>query len=420
MLKILRLARLWPLALGLGATGMGAILYAQIEGNRGVNPVGSVSSLEVSGIQVDVAGKTAYQARMGGWREAQRKGWKLLWAKYHGGSMGGPGLSDSVLDSIVSSIIIEDEQIGEHRYIGRIGIQFDRVRTGQILGVSGAITRSAPLLVIPVQWTGGSSTSYEANSPWLLAWSNFNTTNSSVDYVRANGRGADPLQLNYGQTARPGRRRWRALLDQYGAADVLIPTVRLERLWPGGPVIGHFTARYGPDNMVLDSFNLRVESSAALPTMMAQGVKRMDEIYSDALSRGVLRPDTSLILEVPPTPEELAAAEEPLTVETDAKLIKPEVDSETAPEPRESATPAIGIQGFTIQFDTPDVGSVTSTEGAVRGIPGVKSASTTSLALGGTSVMRVSYAGDAGMLRLALSARGFSVSESGGTLTISR
>jgi hypothetical protein len=323
-----------------------------------------------------------------------------------------------VLDSIVSSVIIEDEQIGEHRYIARLGIQFDRVRTGQILGVRGAITRSAPLLVIPVQWSGGTSTSYEANSPWLLAWANFNTTNSSIDYVRANGRGADPLQLNYGQTTRPGRRRWRALLDLYGAADVLIPTVRLERLWPGGPVIGHFTARFGPDNMVLDSFTLRVESSAALPAMMAQGVKRMDEIYAGALSRGVLRPDTSLILEVPVTPADLTA-ETPAT-EIDPLAAKPGSEAETAPEPHESATPPPGVQGFTIQFETPDVGSVTSTEGSVRGIPGVKSASTTSLALGGTSVMRVSFAGDAGMLRLALSARGFSVSESGGTLTISR
>ncbi|MEY2925932.1 MAG: hypothetical protein RL367_409, partial [Pseudomonadota bacterium] len=256
------------------------------------------------------------------------------------------------------------------------------------------------------------------NSPWLLAWANFNTTNSTIDYVRANGRGADPLQLNYGQTTRPGRRRWRALLDLYGAADVLIPTVRLERLWPGGPVIGHFTARFGPDNMVLDSFTLRVESSAALPAMMAQGVKRMDEVYSDALARGVLRPDTSLILEVPATPADLVP-ETPAT-EIDPLLPKPGFETETAPEPHESALPPAGVQGFTIQFETPDVGSVTSTEGAVRGIPGIKSASTTSLALGGTSVMRVSYAGDAGMLRLALSARGFSVSESGGTLSISR
>ena len=416
MLKFSRLARLGPLALAIAAVGVSAVLYAQIEGNRGVNPVGSVSALEVTGITVDIAGKTGHDARMGGWREAQRRGWRMLWAKYHGGSLGAPGLSDAVLDGIVSSIIIEDEQIGERRYIARLGIQFDRVRAGQILGISGTAARSAPLLLIPIQWSGGTATSYETNSPWLLAWASFNTANSQIDYVRTNGRGADPLQLNYGQTARPGRRRWRALLDQYGAADVLIPTVRLERLWPGGPVIGHFTARYGPDNMILDSFKLRVETSSNLPAMMTQGVRRMDEIYANALANGVLRPDTSLVLDTPLDPEELLPEDLPTEGETDATGLP----AETSSEPRESAAPSAGVQAFTLYFETPDVGSVTSTEGAVRSIPGVKTASTTSLALGGTSVMRVSFAGDTGMLRLALAARGFSVSESGGTLTISR
>ena len=409
-----RLARLGPLALAVAAASMGAVLYAQIEGTRGVSPVGSASALEVTGITVDVAAKTAYQARMGGWREAQRRGWRLLWAKYHGGSLGAPGLSDSALDGIVSSIIIEDEQIGETRYIARLGVQFDRVRAGQILGVSGTVARSAPLLLVPVQWSGGTATSYETNSPWLLAWANFNASASAIDYVRPNGRGADPLQLNYGQTARPGRRRWRALLDQYGAADVLIPTVRLERMWPGGPVIGHFTARYGPDNLILDNFTLRVETSANLPAMMAQGVRRMDEIYANALGNGVLRPDTSLVLETPVEPEDLLAEELPAEGELTG------IPAETTGEPRDSAAPAAGVQGFTLYFETPDVGSVTSTESSVRSIPGVKTASTTSLALGGTSVMRVSFAGDSGMLRLALAARGFAVSESGGTLTISR
>mgnify|MGYP006208173197 CR=1 FL=1 len=42
----------------------------------------------------------------------------------------------------------------------------------------------------------------------------------------------------------------------------------------------------------------------------------------------------------------------------------------------------------------------------IRGIPGVKSVVTTSLALGGTSVMRVTYQGDPAALQSALSSRG--------------
>ncbi len=402
----------WPLALALLTAAVGVSVYAQIEGSeRGVNPIDSSQDFEVSGIKVDVASTNADLARLGGWREAQRQGWRLLWAKTHGG--GAPGLSDSALDAIVAGIVVENEQIGPKRYIATLGVLFDRVRAGQILGVSGIATRSAPLLVIPVQWSGGAPVTFEQRSEWQKAWARFKTATSSIDYVRPSGSGADPLLLNFGQTRRPGRRWWRNILDQYGAADVIMPQVRLERIWPGGPVIGNFSARFGPDNRYLGGFVLRVESSAAIPQMMDEGVRRMDEMFSGALAAGQLRPDSSLIIEQPIDPETLEIIEGEAT-----PLVLPTENVIEAPG--EGAAPAQGTSSFTLQFDTPDVASVSGTEGAVRGIPGVKSASTTSLALGGTSVMRISFAGDIGMLKLALAARGYSVQEAGGGLRISR
>jgi hypothetical protein len=43
----------------------------------------------------------------------------------------------------------------------------------------------------------------------------------------------------------------------------------------------------------------------------------------------------------------------------------------------------------------------------LRSIPGVRSVSTASLALGGTSVLRVTYQGDPAALNAALQSRGF-------------
>ena len=74
----------------------------------------------------------------------------------------------------------------------------------------------------------------------------------------------------------------------------------------------------------------------------------------------------------------------------------------------------------TVQFDTPDVSSVTNTETSVRAISGVKSIDTSSLALGGISVMKVVFDGDIAGLRAALIARGFRVDEGAGTLRIRR
>ena len=84
-----------------------------------------------------------------------------------------------------------------------------------------------------------------------------------------------------------------------------MPVVRLERLYPGGPVIGHFAARSGPDNRLLRTFTLRAANAAAVPAMLDDAVKRMDGIYAEALSMGLLRPDQSLIVEQPIDASEL-------------------------------------------------------------------------------------------------------------------
>lgn len=394
----------------IGASLLAAAVIAQIEGgDRGVAPIDSSGSFEVSGITVDVRAKTADAARLGGWRIAQRKGWQQLWAKMHGGQAGAPALGDSALDGIVAGIVVESEQIGPDRYVATLGVLFDRARAGQILGVTGNVSRSAPMLVLPVMWSGGTAYTFEQRTEWQKAWARYRTGNSPIDYVRPSGTGSDPLLLNYGQTQRPGRNWWRMILDQYGAADVLSPQVRLQYSYPGGPVTGFFAARHGPGNAVVSTFALRVDSSDKIPAMLDEGVKRMDGIYADALAMGILRPDPSLI-ETPQIDPSLIANV------TEAVIDETASDNTTIAAPE----PVTTVSTFTVQFDTPDVGSVSSTESSVKGVPGVKSATTTSLALGGTSVMSVSFAGDAATLKLALEARGFRVSEGGGALRIRR
>src|SRR3546814_10356448 len=118
-------------------------------------------------------------------------------------------------------------------------------------------------------------------------------------------------------------------------------------------------------------------SARALPDMMEKAVARMDRIYTDALAAGVLRTDRYLVLEKPVEKEDLPE-------ETIAEVPAGEVDASVTPP---VAQP--GVVSFTVQYASPDVGSVSATESAIGGIPGVQSAATTSLALGGTSVMRV-------------------------------
>jgi len=391
---------LGAIVLGLAA----ATLVAQMEGERGVPPIASGGDFQVSHVKVDVFAKDADSARTAGWRLAQRRAWQMLWARTHGGS-GAPALSDSQLEGMISGIEIEYEQAGPNRYVATLGVMFDRARTGQLLGVTGSnVVHSPPLLVIPVLWDGGSAVSYERINEWQRAWARFRTGDSAIDYVRVAGSIADPILLNAGQTGRRGRLWWRVLLDQYGAADVVIPIARLDRQYPGGPVTGTFTARYGPDNFLIGSFSLRASNDSAIPQMLDQATQRIDQLYTQALNDGRLRPDPSLIIEEPVDPNALE-------IENAADL-----PVETLDMPTVAAT----TRSYAIQFDTPDVGSVAQGEAAVRSVAGVRSAATSSLALGGTSVMQVSFDGTVDSLRAALAAKGYNVAVSGNTLRIRR
>lgn len=387
------------LAIALLLATTGGIVLAQADSGVEENsPYDTSGSYEVGGIQVDVTGKDANAARYAGWRLAQRKGWQLLSQRLGGG---GGSLSDSTLDSMVSGIVVENEQIGPNRYIARLGVLFSRARAGSMLGVSSQSSRSAPMLLMPIEWSGGARIALEQKTDWQDAWARYRTGNSAVDYVRPAGTGPDALLLTSGQQTRPGRGWWRTILDQYAAADVLMPVVRLYRQWPGGPIVGVFQARHGVDNRLIAQFSLRVGNGDALPVLLDEGVKRLDDIYQSALQRGLLTPDQGLAYVGPPAPTPTPT---------------PTATESTAVDTNQSTTGA----SITLQYDSPSVNSVNAAEAALRATPGVKSAVTTSLALGGISVMRVGFDADPAVLRAELESRGWIVVGSGTTLRIRR
>ncbi|MDN4632701.1 heavy-metal-associated domain-containing protein [Sphingomonas sp. PsM26] len=392
------------LAVVLGMAATGGLVIAQVDNpSQGVASADGSGSYEVSGVAVDVTGKSADQARYAGWRLAQRKGWQILSRRLGGG---GALLSDGTLDSMVSGIVVENEQIGPNRYVAKLGVLFSRARAGSILGVAAEATRSQPMLTIPIEISGGAAVGFEQKTAWQEAWLRYRTGNSLIDYIRPTGTGTDPLLLNLGQTERRGRGWWRVVLDQYGATDVLIPTVSLRREWPGGPIVGTFQARHGPDNRLIAQFTLRVDNGDALPVLLDAGVKRIDDAYQSALRNGALMGDSGLSYVAP------VATPTPLATPTDLAL--PGLDG---------ATGAVGATAgsvVTVQVDTPSAASVTATESALQGVPGVRSAITTSLALGGVSVLRVQFDADPAVLHAALEARGWTVVGSGTTLRIRR
>ena len=379
-----------PFFLLLALAGISAAVYAQLEtADRGILPIDSSGTLEITGIHVDVGGADAQSARYAGWRVAQRQGFRALWAKMHNAQISqAPVLPDSTLDQIVSSINVEREEIGPNRYIADLGILFDRARAAQFLGVEGGeVQRSAPMLLIPVTVSAGTETSVELKNAWQRAWAIYRTSQSPIDYVRVSGLGVDPMLVNAAQVSRPGRGWWRNLIDLYGAADILVAEVQLQRLYPGGPARGRFIARHGPDGEIVGGFTLTAANSDGVADMMAQGVQRMDQLFADALAAGRLERDSSLKLPPPPVVE--------LPVEAPV------------------AKPTNVANAYQVQITGKDVKIYNFAMAHLRTLPGIESATPQLINGSGTSYVLVAYHGDIAALAAALRARGWQVDFSG-------
>ena len=200
---------------------------------------------------------------------------------------------------------------------------------------------------------------------------------------------------------------------------------------------GTFTARYGPDNAWLDSFTLTATDEEGVPAMLNRALTRFDQIYTDALARGVLAPDATLSLDHPTVDPALAAL---IAVGQQraaaAAVAKASAAAAAAEAPAVVPTPSSGaaatasvigrppsaapVASYSVQFASTDAQAVDAALAGVRGLPGVGTVATTSIAIGGTSVMRVAYAGALADLAAALRARGWQVTSAGGALRIRR
>jgi hypothetical protein len=200
--------------------------------------------------------------------------------------------------------------------------------------------------------------------------------------------GADPLLINAAQTSRPGRGWWRSLLEMYGASDILVAEVQLQRLYPGGPARGRFIARHGPDNEIIGGFTLTAKNGDGIPAMLAEGAQRIDALYAQALAAGRLTRDPSLNMPPPPVLPTL-----------------PEV----------KAAPVEQVTAIQVQVTGKNVNFYNFAMAHLRTIGGVQSATPQQINPGGTSYILVQYKGAVGQLAAALAGRGWLV-ETGPTV----
>ncbi len=163
--------------------------------------------------------------------------------------------------------------------------------------------------------------------------------------------------------------------------------------------------------------------------MYARAIERFEGIYEKALADGVLKPDPTLnqtagsidpaiqrLIEAGRQAEAAAAAERRAADAERDRAAQPDTPTD---QPTAAPQPVV-VSSYVVQFATPDAGTIDATLAAVRSTPGVRGAATTSLAIGGTSVMSVTYGGSLAELAAALGGRGFAVTQGSNALSISR
>jgi hypothetical protein len=239
----------------------------------------------VEGIEVDVKGPTAEDARIGAFRIAAKKGWGKLWDKLVDPSYKGkaPAISDADVYRVVSSIDVSGERMSATRYIARISIAFDPGAVRAALARSGAgftQSRNRAMLLLPVLIDGGAATVYEPGNPWAVTWAKFPLIRSSIEYVRAEGTLADTMMLNAFVARNRSPEVIASLLARYRADGVVVAKASLIRTYPGGPVSGVFAAYTGNSSAPVDQFTLRRNSDAQLTDMLEEAIKRLDIAFS--------------------------------------------------------------------------------------------------------------------------------------------
>ena len=344
---------------------------------------GGGASYVIGGIAVDTSAKTTYEARMAAYRIARHKAWPLLWARLTGEAANtAPALGDNVIEQMVAGIEIQGERFSTTRYIATLGVVFDRARSSAHFVGTVAAQHSGPMLLLPIFTDRGARTIYQTKTPWVGAWARFSDSLSPIDYVLASGSAGDNVLLTAYQTARPDRSLWRNILNRFGTTDVLVAEVRLVREFPSGPIGAEFIARHGPDAEELGRFSLRTGATSGLDAMLDQGVRRVDEIYTQALRAGRLTRDPALDVELEPI-----------------LSLSPDILGN-------SGVAAISANSIEADVGTPDARSWSETETLLRGTPTVTGVGVTSLSLGGTSRVSIRFSETRDMLLYQLDQRG--------------
>ncbi|HYD07245.1 MAG TPA: DUF2066 domain-containing protein [Reyranella sp.] len=154
--------------------------------------IASGNTYTIGGVDVDVSGPDAVQARQTAIREAQRKAVRLLIERMVPAEDRAkvPPVSDQRLDTMVRGVEFASERTAGSRYIATLGVVFSAEPVKQWLGEAGisiAETVARAALVVPLWKDKDGLQQLDERNAWRDAWSGLDTLGTAVPVALVRG-----------------------------------------------------------------------------------------------------------------------------------------------------------------------------------------------------------------------------------------
>ena len=282
-LDVMAAATRWLVLAAAGALALGGAALAQ-----------SNSAYTVRDIQVTKTASTGLAAQDAAIRDARDQALAYLFRRltptsYHNRL---PTLSGRKADAMVTATDIEEEQITETAYTGRLSISFspDAVRQElQRRNIPFTDQVTPPLIVVPVYERTGALQLWEIPNAWDSAWRAQAGAQGLVQTVMAEGNSSEQLVISADQALAGDATRLQTLAQAYGARGALVAYARF-KINPrnGQPALetrltGYGAAPPGPfTRTVTGTGGLADGADKAAADLSAMAVRDLSEMLTTA------------------------------------------------------------------------------------------------------------------------------------------
>jgi hypothetical protein len=205
------------------------VLLAVVAGEASAQ-IASGNSYTIGGVDVDVTGADAIQARQQGIREAQRKAVKLLIERMVAPEDRArvPPVDNARLEGMIRGVEFSSERTAANRYIGTLNVVFSAEPVNAWLregGISVAETVARPALVIPLWKDKNGVEPLDDNNAWRDAWRGLDTAASAVPVTLVRGDQLDQNALSVEEAYVGDVSALSRLNERYHAPTIIVATL---------------------------------------------------------------------------------------------------------------------------------------------------------------------------------------------------